>query len=199
MSSDSRKAGFQRANDYLPRLDPACYRGNAYVHWSMTIDERRTGWLSETFHVRYREILTHTAFRYNLACPVYCCMPDHFHLLLIGYRPNSDQRIALKYLRRHVNRILTDFHCRLQQQAHDHVLSEEQRNHEVFETVAEYIARNPERAGLVPRDGFRSYPHTGCVLPGYPEMSLWQNDYWTRAWRILSFLRQGVDAKDGDD
>jgi len=30
-------------HDYLRRLAPEAYRGQAYVHWSMTIDDRKEG------------------------------------------------------------------------------------------------------------------------------------------------------------
>jgi hypothetical protein len=42
----------------LPRLSADFYRGQAYVHWTMTIQERATGWLDPAFHFRFRE--THT-------------------------------------------------------------------------------------------------------------------------------------------
>ena len=70
--------------DYLKRLPVEYYRGQAYVHWSMTMEHRKTGWLIPIFYYKFREILTHTMFRYGLCCPIYCCMPDHIHLLWIG-------------------------------------------------------------------------------------------------------------------
>ena len=54
----------------------------------------------------------------------------------------------------------------------------------------EYIARNPERAGLIEQDGFREYAFTGCLVPGYPELKLWEPDSWTRFWRCYSYLRK---------
>ncbi len=55
--------------------------------------------------------------------------------------------------------------------------------------VAEYIARNPERAKLVPVDCFRDYEFTGSVVPGYPELDVWHEDYWDRFWTAYSYLR----------
>ena len=63
-------------HDYLRRLDPQAYRGQACVHWSMTMHDRKRGWLVPRFYCKFREILTHTMFRYGLCCPIYCCMPD---------------------------------------------------------------------------------------------------------------------------
>jgi len=67
-----------KRHDYLRRLPPEHYRGRAYVHWSLTTEDRKTGWLIPVFYYKYREILTHTAFRFGLCSPIYCCMPDTF-------------------------------------------------------------------------------------------------------------------------
>src|SRR5690606_37194903 len=88
---------------HLPRLDAQAYRGQSYVHWTMTIKDRQTGWLTPAFSFQFRELLCHTAFRYALTCPIYCLMPDHMHLLWIGIDDRSDQVKASKYLRRHLN------------------------------------------------------------------------------------------------
>jgi len=34
----------------LPRLPKEYYQRDALVHWTLTIDERKTGWLNDTFH-----------------------------------------------------------------------------------------------------------------------------------------------------
>jgi REP element-mobilizing transposase RayT len=175
--------------DYLKRLPPEFYRGQAYVHWSMTIEDRKTGWLTPAFYHEFREILTHTLFRYGLCCPIYCCMPDHLHMLWIGILEGSDQRNAAKFFRKHINPILESLGVALQKQPYDHVLKEEERERSAFENAAEYIARHPERAGLVSQDGFRDYTYTGCLVPGYPELTFQQSDYWNRFWRIYSYLR----------
>jgi len=70
-------------NNHLKRLPKAHYQGQAYVHWSMTIADRKTGWLIPVLYYKFREILTHTSFRYGICCPIYCCMPDHMHLLWV--------------------------------------------------------------------------------------------------------------------
>ena len=176
--------------NYLKRLPAAYYRGQAYMHWSMTMEDRRTGWLIPVFHYKFREILTHTMFRFGLCCPIYCCMPDHIHLLWMGIFDGSDQRNAAKYFRRQLNSVLEKFGAHLQQQPYDHVLREEERKQTAFENVVEYIAQNPERAGLVNEDCFREYPYTDCLVPGYPELKLWQEDFWERFWRILSHLQK---------
>ena len=62
---------------HLPRLNPEFYRGDAAVHWTLTIFDRQTGWLTESLHLKFRELMLHAAARENLLCPSYCLMPDH--------------------------------------------------------------------------------------------------------------------------
>ncbi len=173
----------------LPRLDPGYYRGQAYVHWTMTIQDRRTGWLIPIFYYRFREILTHATFRYAFACPIYCVMPDHIHLLWIGIDDRSDQLKASEYFRKQLGGALQVLGFKLQRQPHDHVLKDDERLESSVTELAEYIARNPERKELVPIDRYMDYPYSGCLVPGYPELKLWAPDYWERFWRTYSFLR----------
>jgi putative transposase len=176
--------------DHLPRLDRGHYRGQAYAHWTLTIQDRRTRWLIPTFYYKFRELLTHTTFRYSLSCPIYCLMPDHMHLLWIGIADGSDQINAMRFFRKHVNDVLGRIGFTFQHQPYDHVLREDERQERAVEELVEYIARNPERKGLVPVDGFATYKFSGCLVPGYPELQPWAKDYWPRFWRCYSFLRR---------
>src|SRR5262245_63577267 len=125
-------------HDYLRRLPPEYYRGQAHVHWSMTMDDRKTGWLIPIFYYKFRELLTHAMFRYGLCCPIYCCMPDHIHLVWIGLFAGSDQRNAVKFFRTQLNVVLAKLDARLQQQPYDRVLREEERERTAFEDLVEY-------------------------------------------------------------
>jgi REP element-mobilizing transposase RayT len=184
-----KMANHNTEHGYLKRLPAAYYRGHAYIHWSMSIDKRKKGWLDNDFHFKFREILTHTMFRYGLTCPIYCCMPDHIHLLWIGLSEDSDQRIGAKYLRKHLNPILEKCNARFQKQPYEHVLREDEKAQEAFEQVVVYIARNPERAELVKPGCHQDYPFMDCLIPGYPELHLWQNDFWNRFWRTHAHMR----------
>ncbi len=186
-------------HSYLKRLQPEQYRGHAYVHWSMTMQDRQTGWLVPIFYYKFREILTHAAFRFGFCCPIYCCMPDHIHLLWLGILPTCDQLLAARYFRKQLNPILEVLGTRFQEQGYDHVVREDERGHDAFEAVFEYIARNPERASLVKKDCYRQYPYTGCLMPGYPELKIWDEDYWERFWRIHEYLQKhGLTRTDTD-
>jgi putative transposase len=116
----------------LPRLAPECYRGCAVVYWTITLEHRAAGWLGEQFHSYFRELLLHAAAREHLFCPAYVLMPDHMHLMWMGLQTSSDQRNAMKFLRKHLtvelkrlSRIGAEFE--LQKQPYDSVLREEDR------------------------------------------------------------------------
>lgn len=117
---------------HLPRLPPEYYRGFAAVHWTLTIRDRRRGWLDDRFHARFREVLLHSLARHGCSCPVYCLMPDHVHLLIVGWSEAADQLLFARFLKRHVNELLSDRlkECEFQRESHDHVM----RRDEIGET-----------------------------------------------------------------
>ena len=87
----------------LPRLPEHFYRGLAYVFWTHTTENWQPLPLSQAFHAQFRELLCHTCARYQLATPVYCLMPDHFHIFWIGQSPDSDQLRATKFFRKELS------------------------------------------------------------------------------------------------
>ena len=173
--------------NHLRRLDAQTYQGFAQVHWILTIDQRKHGWLTERFYLTFRELLTHTLARYYLCCPVFCLMPDHLHLLWIGWSEQADQRNAMKHLRQHGNRLLARTGHRMQKQAYDHVLRESEKSRDSLSTLVDYIQANPVRSEICQDNS--QYPYTGCLLPGYPEVDVWDPDFWDRFWRIYESLR----------
>jgi hypothetical protein len=117
-------------------------------------------------------------------------MPDHVHMLWHGLTPNSDQLRALTFFRKASNQSLRRIGFQWQNQAYDRVLREKELEVNELQTIVEYIARNPERNGLVAADQFASYGYSGCLLPGYPELRLFEPDSWTRIWRALAYLKK---------
>ena len=91
---------------FLPRLAREFYQGDAVVHWTLTVFNHGTGWLNESFHWQFRELLLHAAAREGLLCPVYCLMPDHLHLVWMGLRADSDQKNGMAFLRTHLEPLL---------------------------------------------------------------------------------------------
>ncbi len=168
----------------LRRLPPGHYQGLAWVHWTMTIKHRTTGWLDELHHARFRELLCHALARRELICAAYCLMPDHAHLLIGGLNGRSDQRLAMWDFRKVWNVLLGrgDPPVALQSQAYDHVLTDEERGREEFETICDYIFENPVRGGRV--EAFPEWPFSGCLAVGYPDLDPRQEDFHERFWKI---------------
>jgi REP element-mobilizing transposase RayT len=171
---------------YLTRLARECYQGDAVVHWTMPMALRGTGWLNETFHARFREVMLHAAVREGLFCPVYCLMPDHIHLVWMGLRYDSNQRNGMKFLREHLGPALRPY--RFQHQAHDHVLCEEERKRDAFARVCFYILTNPLRAHLI--SASEVWPFAGAVVPGYPSLCLSADGFWPLFWKLYLAARE---------
>ena len=179
---------------HLPRLAPESYRGFAAVHWTMTIASRRTGWLSRGFHTSFREVLLHALARYQCCCPVYCLMPDHMHLMIVGLHPSADQLLLTRFLRTHLNELLSQHleECAFQKQSHDHVMRRDEIDEEDFENALLYIARNPFEEGLVKHA--KDYPYTGVMLPGFPRLNFWDEKYWRIFWEQTHKRLQAAHA-----
>jgi REP element-mobilizing transposase RayT len=172
--------------DHLPRLDPEFYRGDAAVHWTLTVFDRGTGWLNDSFHSAFREMMLHTAAREGLLCPAYCLMPDHIHLLWLGLRRDTDQRNGMSFLRTHLEPRLTPL--KFQPQAHDHVLREVERELSGFGKICFYILANPVRAGLIKEK--EVWPFGGAIVSGYPALHPIQPDFWRLFWKLFQEQRQ---------
>ena len=170
----------------LPRLPREYYQGDAVVFWTLTIFNQAHGWLTPAFHQQFQKLMLHAAAREGLACPIYCLMPDHLHLVWMGLRLDSDQVNGMAFLRTHLEPELSP--AKFQPQPQDEVLRAEQRKRNAFSKVCFYIAANPVRAELI--DETKVWPFTGCVIPGYPKLNPLDDDYWSKFWRIFAKLCQ---------
>jgi len=171
---------------YLPRLGREYYQGDAAVHWTLTVFDRGTGWLSDSFHFNVRELLLHVAAREGLVCPVYCLMPDHIHLMWLGLRRDTDQKNGMSFLRTHLEPLLAPH--KFQPQAHDHVLREEERKRDAFARICFYILANPVRAHLTKES--EVWPFCGAVVPGYPRLHPLAEGFWPLFWKLFRQFRQ---------
>ncbi|TVR48643.1 MAG: hypothetical protein EA425_13940 [Puniceicoccaceae bacterium] len=177
---DSIRIGESRSSGRLRRLNYEAYRGHATVHWSMTLHDRKRGWLDTLHHRDLREIMLHVGFRYGLVCPAYCLMPDHAHFVWCGITPVADQRRAMAWFRRQWNALLWPGFL-LQRQAFDHVLRERERAPSAFATLCDYVLSNPVRAGLV--EVWKEWPFLGAVFPGVYPLDPRDALFWDRFWR----------------
>ena len=171
---------------HLRRINKAFYSGFSTVHWSMTIKNRATGWLTPLFHAGFREVLLHACHQYQLLCPVNCLMPDHLHLLLRGVSRASDQLCAATFLRRHVNALLAPH--KFQDQAYDHVLRQEELGRGALQATAYYISENPVRAGLTAKA--QDYAYSGAMIPSKPLARLHDEKFWDAYWNHDTRLRE---------
>ena len=157
------------------------------VFWTNTLEERARGWLTPAFHATFRELLLHAAAREHLYCPAYCLMPDHLHLIWMGMRRETDQLDAMKFLRTHLEPALGNGR-EWQHQPHDHVLREEERRRNAFGRFCFYTLANPVRDELVKRE--RDWPYSGAIIPGYPTLHPFAEDYWEHFWKLYIAERE---------
>jgi putative transposase len=168
----------------LPRLADAAYRDRQFVHWTMTIAGRLTGWLTPEFHAFFRETLRRNAERHGVIVPVYCLMPDHLHVLASGVRLGSDQILWSRAIRRSIKQALKP--VSLQKQAYDHVLRPDESGLDAFVSLAFYISENPVRAGL--SSSARDWPYAGSVVPALPELDPRDKGFRERWWAYWNAL-----------
>lgn len=171
--------------NYLPRLPREYYQGDAVVHWTLTVFDRATGWLTDNFHTRFRELTFHIGAREGLLCPMYCLMPDHIHLIWMGLRLETDQFNGMAFLRTYLEPALAP--ARFQPQPHDHVLREEERKRGSFARVCFYVLANPVRKGLVAEN--EPWRYCGAVVPGYPTFHPMNQDFWEKFWPVYEKAR----------
>ncbi len=128
--------------------------------------------------------------------------------MFLGLAVASDQLNAVKFLRLHVNRLLAGEllqksaarsqaqppgKWKLQPQAHDHVLREEERKQGAFASVCFYILANPVRAKLVEKEA--DWPFSGTVVPGYPDLHPMLEDYWELFWKLYYQQREPMPTE----
>ena len=172
---------------HLPRLDPEHYQAHAIVFWTLTLEDRVRGWLTAEFHSIFRELMLHAAARYHVWCPTYCLMPDHIHLLWMGLRRGSNQLNAMKFLRTELEPFL-GANREWQHQAHDHVLTEKERERDAFMQTCNYILANPVRAELI--DDRDNWPFSGSIVPGYPRTQPQGEKFWPLFWKLYISHRE---------
>ncbi|MFM2296066.1 MAG: hypothetical protein RLZZ350_2479 [Verrucomicrobiota bacterium] len=137
--------------------------------------------------------MLHAAAREGLLCPAYCLMPDHLHFVWLGVRREADQRNGIKFLRAQLGPHLTP--AKFQHQAHDHVLTTEQRQRHAFSLAcADYVLLNPFNAQLVKTP--EAWPFLGAIIPGYPRLNVFDANYWPWFWKHYATVREpGIEQR----
>ena len=69
-----------------------------------------------------------------------------------------------------------------QRQAHDHVVTSDERETGIYQDTIHYILQNPVRAGIV--ENWREYPYIGALVPGYPPLERQDPEFHEQFWKI---------------
>jgi len=143
-----------------PRLPYFDYEGqHAY---SITIDcyKNQKIFTKESVVSKCLGYLKDVMNEYHLSVYVYCFMPSHMHLLLVGKSDIADMRKAMKIFKQKTGYYFKqEYQKNLWQSSYyDHVL----RKNEDIEKVVQYILNNPVRSGLVKK--FWEYKFSGSFV-----------------------------------
>lgn len=140
------------------RLDRDRYVGERKVAFTLTIQDRVPTFVNRSVVDAHVERLERAVVGSGCVVPIYCYMPDHMHLLLMGTHEDSDLLAAITKYKNlsgywmHQQRL-----PKWQPSFYDHVL----RMHEDWRNQVWYIAQNPVRAGLA--QNWSEYPFLGSL------------------------------------
>ena len=125
-----------------------------------------------------------TAKKCHFDVHAFCVMPDHFHALVEGVKPDSDLLLFVKNFKQATSREYSKGRGEAlwQKKFYDHIL----RAKDSPEAVSWYIWMNPVRKGLCIRP--TEYPYSGSLTeeweikaqPNEPWMPTWKRDQVTR-------------------
>ena len=140
------------------RLARDRYVGEWKIAFTMNIFDRQKVFVDDEVVAVHVEKLGSVAHTFGCVVPIYCFMPDHAHILLMGTSVTSDLLAAIiKYKSTSGYWMYQSRLPRWQPSFYDHVLrADEDWCHQVW-----YIAQNPIRAGLV--ENWSEYPYTGSI------------------------------------
>ena len=143
-----------------PRLKDFDYRGTYAYFITILTNDRAIYFREPTVVKGIINILNETAILEKFKVLVYCFMPDHLHLLVIGQddRPNAKKFVSL-FKQKSGYWFKKDYNENLWHISYyDHIL----RKEENIEGVASYILENPVRKGFV--SDYREYPFSRSFL-----------------------------------
>ena len=142
----------------LPRLPEEDYIGRRTVAFTACLKGRSTYFVDLDSIGPHVSILESVVTDYRAAVPIYCFMPDHLHVLLMGLEDDSNLIQAFRKFKLKSGIALQRYtEVRWQHRFYDHVV----RVSEDWRHQSTYIAMNPVRAGLV-EDCF-DYPLLGTI------------------------------------
>jgi len=137
------------------RLPDSHYVGQKAVVFTVCTDGRRNGLHRPDIAEPLIELFEKSLTDHNCRCAIYCIMPDHVHVMIIGNADDSDTKKAFVSFKIRSGRWLTlNSTLRWQKNYWDHIV----RYFETWESQARYIALNPVRKGLA--ESILDWPYT---------------------------------------
>lgn len=141
------------------RLPLEYYRGEIAISFTLCIKGRVSAFTRKAVVDPLIDILANSASRESCQVPVYCYMPEHQHLILLGTEPHSDIWKALcEYKQRSGFWLSLNLPgIRWQKDFHDHIM----RARDDLAGHVRYILENPVRKELV--SNWQEYPFSGSL------------------------------------
>ena len=154
------------------RLPDAAYHGRKCVAFTACEASRRPLLADDAVFAMVREALTEAAERFGCSVPVFCVMPDHLHVLILGLSDASRPRLAMNRFKQKSGEWFGAHRPDLawQKDFYDRIV----RAKEGYEIQARYVALNPVRAGLA-ADVY-AWPYTGSI--GYALREIIEDAWW---------------------
>lgn len=151
------------------RLPAEHYCGPKRVSITACIQKRQRPfsdpWIVDTF----KNALVKWTLEKACVASIYCFVPDHLHVILVGTHEGSRPKEAMDEFKETTGTWFAQNRpeFKWQKNYHDHIIraSDDWRNH------VRYILRNPVRAGLV--ENPLDYPYMGSIGPDLQEV-LWE-------------------------
>ncbi len=141
------------------RLPREAYHGEAIVSITLCVERRAQLFSNPKTVALFVDMLAHAADRHSCRIAVYCFMPDHAHLVIVGQNPAADLWKAVVDFKQRSGYWLSK-HSRgisWQKDFHDHVL----RPGNDLSAHVRYVLDNPCRKGLA--TDWESYPFKGAI------------------------------------
>lgn len=142
------------------------YVGRIAVAFTACVRDAQTPFTDASTVSALVPLLIKEARKQDCIVPVYCFMPDHIHIMLLGTKPESNLKAAMTGFKREIGLWFGKNRpeVRLQKDYYDHILrcTDDWANH-----IA-YVFNNPVRAGLVAEPS--EYPFSGSYGTDIIEM-----------------------------
>jgi len=139
------------------RLPRECYRGRVSASFTLCIEPRELFFTTSPIVRVFVGFLGKVAEKYNFQA-LYCFMPDHVHLILLGVSSDADLLRGVGQFKQATGYYLTRDYpgIRWQRSFYDRIIRLQE-----LPTHVVYILDNPVRWGLAA--DWRKYPFTGAI------------------------------------